>query len=50
MLIKPIKDYVEQVYAGLPGKVIGVYMGRPIEGLWKDAIEKRWGRVDRYVH
>ena len=30
-----IKKYEEQVYAGVLGKVIGVYMGRPIEGWWK---------------
>lgn len=25
-------DYVERVYAGILGKIIGVYLGRPIEG------------------
>jgi ADP-ribosylglycohydrolase len=45
-----LRDYEQQVYAGVLGKVIGVYMGRPFEGWWKDALEKRWGRVDRYVH
>ena len=45
-----LDDYDRQVYAGVLGKVIGVYMGRPFEGWWKDALEKRWGRVDRYVH
>lgn len=25
-------DYAERVYAGVFGKVIGVYLGRPFEG------------------
>ena len=25
-------DYAERVYAGVLGKLIGVYLGRPIEG------------------
>jgi ADP-ribosylglycohydrolase len=45
-----LRDYEQQVYAAVLGKVIGVYMGRPFEGWCKDALEKRWGRVDRYVH
>lgn len=48
--MEPLRDYEQQVYAGVLGKVIGVYMGRPFEGWWKDALEKRWGLVDRYVH
>jgi len=50
MTAPAIRNYEEQVYAGVLGKVIGVYMGRPFEGWSKDALEKRWGRVDRYVH
>jgi ADP-ribosylglycohydrolase len=45
-----LKNYEELVYAGVLGKVIGVYMGRPFEGWWKDALVKRWGLVNRYVH
>ena len=45
-----VKDYEEQVFAGVLGKVIGVYAGRPFEGWWKDALEKKWGFIDRYVH
>lgn len=26
------KDYLERVYAGVFGKIIGVYLGRPFEG------------------
>jgi len=43
-------SYEEQVYAGVLGKVIGVYMGRPIEGWLKAKIEDRWGRADHYLH
>ncbi len=45
-----VRNYEEQVYAGVLGKVIGVYMGRPFEGWTKERLEERWGRVDRYVH
>lgn len=45
-----MENYLEQVYAGVLGKVIGVYMGRPFEG-WKCAdIEKRFGEINRYVN
>ena len=44
-----IANYEEQVYAGVLGKVIGVYMGRPFEGWHKDALVAHWGLVDRYV-
>jgi ADP-ribosylglycohydrolase len=26
------KDYLERIYAGVLGKLIGVYLGRPFEG------------------
>ena len=45
-----IQEYEQQVYAGVLGKVIGVYAGRPFEGWTKARIEERWGFVDRYVH
>ncbi len=45
-----VKNYLEQVYAGVLGKVIGVYMGRPFEGWSKDRLEEKWGFIDRYVH
>ncbi len=38
-----IPDYEKQVYAGLLGKVIGVYLGRPFEQWHKDRIEAKWG-------
>ncbi|HEY8966365.1 MAG TPA: ADP-ribosylglycohydrolase family protein [Candidatus Methylacidiphilales bacterium] len=45
-----IRDYEKQVYAAVLGKTIGVYLGRPFEGWSKEAIEKTWGKIDRYVH
>ena len=42
--------YLEKVYAGVLGKIIGVYLGRPFEG-WKfDQIKAELGEVDHYVH
>ena len=40
----------EATYAGVLGKMIGVYLGRPVEGWAYDAIQERFGEVDRYVH
>ena len=45
-----IHDYEKQVYAAVLGKTIGVYLGRPFEGWSKNAIENKWGQIDRYVH
>jgi len=43
-------DYAERVYAGVLGKIIGVYLGRPFEGASHDWILKELGEVDYYVH
>jgi ADP-ribosylglycohydrolase len=43
-------DYVERVYAGVLGKLIGVYLGRPVEGWTYDRISATHGEVDRYIH
>ena len=43
-------DYLERVYAGVLGKMIGVYLGRPFEGWEYDAISQTLGEVDYYVH
>ena len=43
-------DYTERVYAGVLGKVIGVYLGRPIEGWSYEQITARLGEVRYYVH
>lgn len=43
-------DYDERVYAGVLGKIIGVYLGRPLEGWSSEAIENRFGEIDGYVN
>ena len=43
-------DYVERVYAGVLGKLIGVYLGRPFEGWSYDRIMKQLGEIHYYVH
>ncbi|SVD48530.1 uncharacterized protein METZ01_LOCUS401384, partial [marine metagenome] len=48
--MKDLNTYEEQVYAGLLGKTIGVYMGRPFEQWHRPQIAQKWGMVDRYVH
>ena len=44
------QDYVERVYAGVLGKIVGVYLGRPFEGWSYDNIMKRLGEIWYYVH
>ncbi|HLK60019.1 MAG TPA: ADP-ribosylglycohydrolase family protein [Chthonomonadaceae bacterium] len=43
-------DYAERVYAGVLGKIIGVYLGRPFEGWTYDRIMRELGEVNYYVH
>ena len=43
-------NYAERVYAGVLGKVIGVYLGRPFEGWTYERIQQQLGDVDYYVH
>ncbi len=43
-------DYAERVYAGVLGKLIGVYLGRPVEGWTYDRITATHGEVNRYIH
>ncbi|GAA3139970.1 ADP-ribosylglycohydrolase [Kribbella aluminosa] len=42
--------YEERVYAGILGKLIGVYLGRPVEGWPYADIQARFGLVDRFVN
>jgi ADP-ribosylglycohydrolase len=42
-------DYAERAYAGVLGKIIGVYLGRPVEGWTYEAIQERIGDVDGYI-
>ena len=43
-------DYAERVYAGVLGKIIGVYLGRPFEGWDHRRIERELGEVSYYVN
>jgi ADP-ribosylglycohydrolase len=44
------EDYIERVYAGVLGKIIGVYLGRPFEG-WEHArILAELGEIKGYVN
>ncbi len=43
-------DYIERVYAGVLGKIIGVYLGRPFEGWSYERIMAELGEVNYYVH
>ena len=42
--------FAAATYAGVLGKMIGVYLGRPVEGWAYEAIRERFGEVDGYVH
>jgi ADP-ribosylglycohydrolase len=43
-------DYLERVYAGVLGKLIGVYVGRPFENWTHQRILKELGPIKHYVH
>ena len=45
-----IEQYSEKVYAGVLGKIIGVYLGRPVEGWPYEQIQGRFGEVGNFVH
>jgi len=48
--MKLARDYAEKVYAGVLGKIIGVYAGRPFEGWTYGDIMSRLGEIDFYVN
>ena len=43
-------DYTERVYAGVLGKLIGVYLGRPFEGWSYEMLSEHFGEINYYVH
>jgi ADP-ribosylglycohydrolase len=43
-------DYLERVYAGVLGKIIGVYLGRPFEGWRHQRIMSELGEIWDYQH
>lgn len=44
------EDYRERVYAGVLGKLIGVYLGRPFEGWSHERILEELGEITYYVN
>lgn len=40
----------EKIYVGVLGKLIGVYLGRPVEGWAYEDIRSRFQEIDYYVH
>jgi ADP-ribosylglycohydrolase len=44
------EDYLERVYAGILGKIIGVYLGRPFEGWIYERILSELGPIRYYVN
>lgn len=42
--------YAERVYAGVLGKIVGVYLGRPFEQWSYEGISERLGTIEHYVH
>ena len=47
---KSLANYAESIYAGVLGKLIGVYLGRPVEGWPYPEIRRRFDEVDYYVN
>lgn len=43
-------DYSELTYAGVLGKMIGVYLGRPVEGWAYEKIRAEFDEINYYVH
>jgi ADP-ribosylglycohydrolase len=43
-------DYESRIYAGVLGKIIGVYLGRPFEGWTYERIMEELGEIQYYVH
>lgn len=44
------KQIQEDIYAGVLGKLIGVYLGRPVEGWSYEKIIETFGEIPYYVH
>ena len=44
-----VARYKEKIYAGVLGKIIGVYLGRAVEGWTYEDIKARFGTVAYYV-
>ena len=42
------REYIEKIYAGLLGKIIGIRMGAPVEGWSREQIQNIYGELDGY--
>ncbi len=45
-----VLKFADQIYAGVVGKLIGVYLGRAVEGWSYDAIRETFGEINYYVN
>lgn len=45
-----VSKYENQIYSGVLGKIIGVYLGRPIEGWTYEKINETFHDVNHFVH
>lgn len=45
-----MQQYANQIYAGVLGKILGVYLGRPVEGWSYEKIIETFDEVQYYVH
>lgn len=45
-----IQKYENYIYAGVLGKILGVYLGRPVEGWSYEKIQDTFGEIRYYVH
>lgn len=45
-----IKQFENKIYAGVLGKILGVYLGRPVEGWSYQKIQDTFDEVKYYVH
>lgn len=43
------KDYIQKVYAGWLGKIIGIRHGSNIESWSYEAIKEKYGEIDGYL-
>ena len=46
--MKNIIRFKNDIYAGVLGKIIGVYLGRPVEGWTYEAIRDTFGEINYY--
>src|SRR5258708_9936164 len=45
-----LDKYADAIYAGVLGKIIGVYLGRPVEGWPYEKIQREFGELNYFVN